>query len=217
MGYFLQMTWPWWLLVIAVAVLIIWLIFRDWQRSRQAADRAVTGRANVDLAMANARIAELEAQLNDVPALKSLIAKLENSGGRTGEPTAPEPAATKPVPAGPVSAKPAPAESPSSAPDMTEASAVLGFTLKFDDLAVVEGIGPKIQDLLYAAKIRTWHDLAQTDVEKLRQILHYAGPHYRIHEPATWPRQAELLDNGEWERFKEWTDELKGGREVTPV
>lgn len=71
MGYFLMMTWPWWLLTIAIAVLVIFLISRFWAAwnwptadSADSADSA--GRAggeSGELAAARARIAELEAQL----------------------------------------------------------------------------------------------------------------------------------------------------------
>lgn len=199
MGYFFLMTWPCWLLAVVIAVLVIWLIFRDWRRSRQTADRCTA-----DLADAQARITELEAQLDLVPALKTLIAQLEESAARTGDPV-------------PSSARTEQATDSPRVPDVTGAAAVLGFPVKPDDLAVVEGIGPKIRALLLAENIRTWRELAGTDPARITQILRAAGPRFRIHEPATWPRQAELLANGDWERFKEWTDELRAGREVTPV
>lgn len=84
------------------------------------------------------------------------------------------------------------------------------------DLKLIEGIGPKIEKLLKKASIHTWKDLAETEPEKLREILDAAGDRYRIHDPGTWPAQARLAANGEWELLQEYQDELKGGRQVQP-
>jgi hypothetical protein len=36
---------------------------------------------------------------------------------------------------------------------------------------------------------------------------------YKSHDPATWPEQAKLAAEGNWEELKKRQDELKGGRE----
>lgn len=82
------------------------------------------------------------------------------------------------------------------------------------DLKIVEGIGPKIEQILKNAGIATLDQLAQTESARLKEILEEAGDRYRIHDPGTWPAQARLAVNGEWELLKEYQDELKGGREV---
>lgn len=81
-----------------------------------------------------------------------------------------------------------------------------------NDLKVVEGIGPKIEQLLKEGGIGNWTDLAAAPVTRLQEILDGAGDRYRIHDPATWPRQAELLANGDFTAFKEYTDFLQGGK-----
>lgn len=83
-----------------------------------------------------------------------------------------------------------------------------------EDLKVIEGIGPKIEQLLKDAGINTWHDLAATELERLQAILATAGEHYRIHDPGTWSQQALLAANEKWEDLEKWQDELKGGRKV---
>lgn len=88
-----------------------------------------------------------------------------------------------------------------------------GKKIKQDDLKMVEGIGPKIEGLLNEAGIYTWSDLATAPIEKVQEILDNAGPSYRIHDPATWAKQAELANNGEWEALETYQDRLKGGRE----
>ena len=44
-----------------------------------------------------------------------------------------------------------------------------------DDLKAIEGIGPKIEQLLHNAGIKTWESLANTSVEKIQSILDDAG------------------------------------------
>lgn len=85
--------------------------------------------------------------------------------------------------------------------------------VKQDDLKIVEGIGPKIEGLLNAAGIHTWAELAAAALERLQEILEEAGENYRLAVPDTWPRQAQLADEGKWDELKEWQDELKGGKE----
>jgi large subunit ribosomal protein L27 len=88
-----------------------------------------------------------------------------------------------------------------------------GKKVKQDDLKLVEGIGPKIEELMHAAGITTWAELAAAPIEKLEAILDEAGPRFRIHDPATWSKQAEMADAGQWEELETYQDELKGGRE----
>jgi predicted flap endonuclease-1-like 5' DNA nuclease/regulator of replication initiation timing len=83
---------------------------------------------------------------------------------------------------------------------------------KADDLKVVEGIGPKINELLLAAGIRTFAELAETPVDRLKQILHEAGERFRIHDPSTWPQQAALCAQGAWDELRVLQDRLVAGR-----
>ena len=82
-----------------------------------------------------------------------------------------------------------------------------------DDLTRIEGIGPKIQELLYAARIFTFLMLSRTSVEKLKEILEGGGERFQMHDPKTWPEQAQLAADGQWEKLDEWQDLLRGGRE----
>jgi len=82
---------------------------------------------------------------------------------------------------------------------------------KKDDLTKVEGIGPKIQELLNDAGIYTFNQLSNTALDKLKQILEDAGPRFRMHKPLTWAKQAKLAAEGKWEELEKWQDELKGG------
>ena len=79
-----------------------------------------------------------------------------------------------------------------------------------DDLKRIEGIGPKISGLLQAAGIATFAELASTDVSHLLQIVRDAG--ITIADPTTWPEQAALAAEGEWEQLEALQEVLKGGR-----
>ena len=83
---------------------------------------------------------------------------------------------------------------------------------KGDDLKKIEGIGPKIQELLNQDGIMTFDDLAKADVEKIKEILHNAGSRYQMHDPTTWPMQAEMAADGKWDELKDWQENAKGGK-----
>ncbi len=87
-----------------------------------------------------------------------------------------------------------------------------GKKWKSDDLKIVEGIGPKIEELLHNAGIKTWNELAGTSTDRLKEILDAAGPSYQIHDPGTWAQQAGLADQGKWDELKKWQDELDAGK-----
>lgn len=82
-----------------------------------------------------------------------------------------------------------------------------------DDLTRIEGIGPKIQQLLNDAGIQTWAQLATAPVDRLKNILHLAGERFQIHDPSSWPDQAKLAAEGRWDELDELQDILQGGRD----
>lgn len=82
------------------------------------------------------------------------------------------------------------------------------------NLKIVEGIGPKIEQLLKDGGINNWQDLAEATLERLQEILTAAGERYRIHDPNTWSNQATLAAAAKWAELEKYQDELKGGRVV---
>ena len=89
----------------------------------------------------------------------------------------------------------------------------IGFAAaKPSDLKVVEGIGPKIETLLKNAGIQNWSMLANSSVNRIQDILTSAGDRYRLADPGTWPKQAELASQGKWTELKEYQDFLSGGK-----
>jgi len=83
-----------------------------------------------------------------------------------------------------------------------------------DKLTKIEGIGPKIAEHLNAAGITTFAGLAKTEVSAIQEILNNAGKRYSIHNPGTWPMQADLAANGKWDELKVLQDKLDGGKFV---
>ncbi|MGI9542309.1 MAG: hypothetical protein ACR2MX_03565 [Cyclobacteriaceae bacterium] len=83
---------------------------------------------------------------------------------------------------------------------------------KPEDLKVVEGIGPKIESLLKAGGINNWSELANAEINRLKGILSDAGDRYRIHDPSTWPKQANMADNNKWEELEAFQNSLTAGR-----
>lgn len=82
-----------------------------------------------------------------------------------------------------------------------------------DDFKKIEGIGPKIEELLNKAGITTFEQLMECSSTTIKDLLDAAGPQYRMHNPDTWPHQAKMAYKGEWGKLKEYQDFLLGGRE----
>ena len=83
---------------------------------------------------------------------------------------------------------------------------------KHDNLKLVEGIGPKIEELLNKEGIVTFRQLSEASYERLTDILRAAGTRFQMHDPESWPQQAEFAADGKWEELKAWQDDLNKGR-----
>ena len=81
-----------------------------------------------------------------------------------------------------------------------------------DNLQKVEGIGPKIESLLQEDGISSWRVLAECSKERIQEVLDNAGPKYKLADPSTWPKQAEMCADGRWDDLKEYQDFLLGGK-----
>ena len=85
---------------------------------------------------------------------------------------------------------------------------------KADDLTIVEGVGPKIAEILVNAGIVTFADLAKADVTKIEELLAAAGSNYNTAVPTTWPEQAQLAADGKFEELEALKAALDGGKKV---
>jgi predicted flap endonuclease-1-like 5' DNA nuclease len=214
MPYTLVKGLAWILLALALGVVIGWLL-RSVTARRQVARARNHHVDTVEMERLRGRVAELEAVVGDRERLRAEL-DAHAAAHAPPEPTiaAPPPRYNTAADAPPTDPVAAP-EGPSDGPDVAGATAVLGRAIALDDLTVVEGIGPKIEALCHGIGIRTWRDLAETEVSLLRTMLHDAGPRMRTHDPSTWPAQAQLLAAGRWAEFEALVAELHGGRAST--
>ena len=80
-----------------------------------------------------------------------------------------------------------------------------------DDLIIIEGIGPKIKELLHAAGITTFAQLANAPIPQVQDVLDAAGPNFRLANPASWAKQSDLCARGDWAALRKLQDELNAG------
>jgi large subunit ribosomal protein L27 len=99
-----------------------------------------------------------------------------------------------------------------AAPKAPAATATAAVNNGGDDLKKMEGIGPKIEEILKNGGIVTFADLANSNADAVRELLSAAGPRYNSHDPGTWAAQAALARDGKWDELKKWQDELDGGK-----
>lgn len=104
-------------------------------------------------------------------------------------------------------------DSGTSEESLQRAALVFGKKIKADDLKIIEGIGPKIEQVLHNGGIRSWSKLAEVRLPVLRVILEEAGPQFQMHKPKTWPVQARMAARGEWKKLQLYQEKLVGGRE----
>ena len=81
-----------------------------------------------------------------------------------------------------------------------------------DDLTKIEGIGPKIKEILWGGGILSFEDLASSNFPTIKKLLDAAGPRFKMHDPGSWPRQSRLAADGKWDELKKLQDELDGGK-----
>ncbi len=93
---------------------------------------------------------------------------------------------------------------------LIKSGAIVSF--KQDDLKAIEGIGPAIEKLMHAAGVMNWRDMANSSVEKLKGILDDAGSRFKLADPGSWPKQAEMAADGKFQELQEYQDFLDGGK-----
>lgn len=81
-----------------------------------------------------------------------------------------------------------------------------------DDLKIIEGIGPTIEEILHKAGILTFEALAKSEPAEIETIIQIAEPHLHFINASTWPAQARLALNKEWEILRDYQDQLIAGR-----
>lgn len=82
---------------------------------------------------------------------------------------------------------------------------------KPDNLELIEGIGPKIAEVLAKEGIASFAQLAAMDKARLEAILVKANIHAPS-DPTTWPKQARLAADGKMDELRALQAQLVGGR-----
>jgi len=101
----------------------------------------------------------------------------------------------------------------STAPAIDLALAKLsGFKLSgVNDLTVIEGIGPKISELFNKNGHETFAQLADLNIEQMKEVLKSGGDKFTLARPDTWGEQAALARDNRWSELKALQDVLVGG------
>jgi large subunit ribosomal protein L17 len=94
--------------------------------------------------------------------------------------------------------------------DVPPAAVAAREEMPADDLTKIEGIGPRVAQVLNGTGIRTFEALARADPATLQNTLNAAG--LQMMNPEGWIEQASLAARGDWEAFDRLQNELKGGR-----
>jgi predicted flap endonuclease-1-like 5' DNA nuclease len=107
--------------------------------------------------------------------------------------------------------RPESSDAQNSVTESTESSpnVMLGNTQKkkwsaaigHDRLQIIEGIGPKMEQVLKENNIQNFRDLALSSPGQLRTLLNKYGEKYRIIDPETWPQQASFASEQKWDEL----------------
>jgi predicted flap endonuclease-1-like 5' DNA nuclease len=149
--------------------------------------------------------------------LRGCKCKSTNQVTQTYVPPTPAPTPVAKVPDAPapvakVMSETPKAEAPKSPTIDLAAAKAAGISIKnVDDLTVIEGIGPKINELFKNAGLKTFAQVAVASVPQMRKILDDGGSRFRIANPETWAQQAALAAANKWTELKKLQDELSGG------
>jgi large subunit ribosomal protein L21 len=103
-------------------------------------------------------------------------------------------------------------ETKKAEPKKPAPKAVAAKVDKADDLKKIEGIGPKAAEALQNAGLSTFAKLAKAKPEKIKEILTEASSRMAHLDPGTWPEQAKLAADGNWDELKTLQDKLNGGK-----
>jgi predicted flap endonuclease-1-like 5' DNA nuclease len=181
MPYTLMKGLGWFVAALVIGMVIGWLI-RSVTARRQVAKARTQHPDAVELERLRGRVANLEPVVAERDQLRAELEAARGAAAPSAE--------TRPPDVG-------------VAPDVVAASVVLGQQVVQDDLTVIPGIGPNVEQLCHGIGIRTWYDLATTEASLLRTMLVDAGPRFSTHDPSLWPEMARMLSEGRWQEFRD--------------
>lgn len=79
------------------------------------------------------------------------------------------------------------------------------------DLTIIEGIGPKYQEILNGAGITTFAQIAEMSEDEIVTLVKENGGR-KAASMTSWAEQAQLAAAGDWDALAKLQDELSGGR-----
>ena len=188
-------------LALVVGVVVGWLI--DWLMFRkQLQGEAAVLRNELQIAQAQAKDMErkVEAHSAEVKTLRDKLIDAQNEAENIAA----------------IQAKLASAAAESAALSTQLEQATSGTTQDHvlgepDDLARINGIGPKTKAILYENGVLTFAHLASGSAEEIADLLKESG-FKGVINTETWPEQAALAANGDWDKLQALQAQLDGGR-----
>lgn len=85
---------------------------------------------------------------------------------------------------------------------------------RVDDLQIIVGVDPKIEQLLKDGGIDNWSKLAAATKADIKQIMSIEGDRFLQTDFGAWIKQADLANKGEISALKAYQKQLKGSKEM---
>lgn len=197
----------WFIIGILIGIAGTYYYLRDRLQETEGSDYALQQKllnAEAELRTLKSRLADCEKQEEELKATKAELKSVTKQLGAAKKESE-TPRGKQAVAEPKAEAKP---EKAAAEPPESRAASV-----QPDNLRKLEGIGPKVAQVLNGAGILTFDQLAQTEVSRLGTILEEAGSAFKGMNPENWPDQASLAAKGDWDALKELQDKLKAGRQ----
>ncbi|MBO0947134.1 hypothetical protein [Fibrella forsythiae] len=80
-----------------------------------------------------------------------------------------------------------------------------------DRLTEILGITDPVERILLMTGIRTFAHLSRQTPGTIQRILTNNGPLMHPYDPATWPDQARLANDGQWGELRAWQGRMRRG------
>jgi hypothetical protein len=97
-------------------------------------------------------------------------------------------------------------------PEVVKKEVIIVKRTPLNDLTIVEGIGPRISQILYDHDVKNFKALIATPVENLKTWL--KENKMQFVDPTSWAEQAGLADTGKMTELEALKKELKNGKRV---
>lgn len=80
---------------------------------------------------------------------------------------------------------------------------------EMNDIQKINGIGPKLEEVLHGSNIKSFQDILDTPMDTLKDIIKNAGSNFSLIDPSTWHDQAAIAVRGAWDEFEKFQDNMK--------